>query len=108
MVPSEMPTRPPGGETAWAGGDSGEKLWLKKSACESPMGGEEVLKAVALFRCGLLWRQRAGGSHLISSQREADFGRVECPVSGVKVTWFWIWPTPTCSLRDHRQQMFPS
>ena len=34
-VPSEMPTSPRSGEAEWADGDSGEKLWLKKSVGES-------------------------------------------------------------------------
>lgn len=57
-IPSEMPTSPSRRETAWVGGDSGEKLWLKKSARESPTEGE-VLDAMAVFGCGLLWGQRA-------------------------------------------------
>lgn len=38
-APSEMSTSPPLGGTEWAVGDSGEKLWLKTSACESSTRG---------------------------------------------------------------------
>ena len=41
---------------------------------------------MVLFRCGLLWRQWAGWSHLISSQHEPDLGRVKCPVLESKPT----------------------